>query len=352
MREDGKRPIVAVLGAVVIMLIAVGGLHYLSTLSTRTGAASRAVAAGRATPSKGAGPEPAGVVPAGSVALLVARDFGSRTLLDLRSPLSAASTVLDLVSRNATVETAYGGGFVSSIAGLASSGAGNGAAGGDWFYYVNGIQGTYGSGQYRLAGSERVLWDFHRWDFARSVPAIVGQFPEPFVRGYEDKALPTSIAYAPGSGGLAHAVANRLRVARARHVTTAPMTPGLAPPRGRHLILVGTWPDLASLAWVRDSADNPASSGLFARFGREAVQALDGNGRVAMTEPAAGAVMATARGDEPAAAIWLVTGSDTAAVSAAAGLLTDRPAALAGKFGVLVDRAGGVTALPIPEHGR
>jgi hypothetical protein len=353
-------PIAAVAAAILLVVLALGGLHYVSTRARPAGAARRAgMLDGRGGAARQVGmPAVAGglgsgaALPPSQAALLVTRDFGSRALIDASAPVAGVPTVLDLLSRNADIQTAYGGGFVSSIDGLASGGTRGGAAGGDWFYYVNGIRGTYGSGQYRLAGRDRVWWDFHRWDFALSVPAAVGQFPEPFVRGYEGKALTTTIAFGPGFEALARRIAGALKKAGAPQVTTVPLGPGLAPPRNDHLMLVGRWPDVAPVPWVRDAARHPSTSGLFARFGRAGVDALDGSGRIARTERAAGAVMATARGDAPGAAIWLVTGSDAADVSAAAALLTSRPGELLSKFGALVDRTGGVTALPVPENGR
>ena len=117
------------------------------------------------------------------VELRVSRDFGVTTLTDRSIAVSASSTVMRLLTANTKVTTAYGGGFVDSIDGVASGYTNGGSIRADWFYYVNGLQATVGAADYHLGPHDRVWWDFHAWDFAPSVSAVVGQYPEPFLSG-------------------------------------------------------------------------------------------------------------------------------------------------------------------------
>lgn len=285
---------------------------------------------------------------AGAGELRVSRDFGSRTMLQRRLSVPASATALGLLSANADVRTSYGGAFVDSIDGIASTYGGTGGPQADWFYYVNGMQATVGSAQYRLRANDRVWWDCHRWEFVSSVPAVVGQYPAPFVSAGEDgRARPATVVCAPGSDRSGALIADALRRAGATSVTVAAWPAAASVPSGSHLVLVGTWSQLSGLATARSAAENPRTSGLLARFDSHGAEALDALGRTGTQLPAAGAIMATCRAEDPQVAMWLVTGSETADVAAAASVLANRPAELQGRFGVVVTRSGSVVSLPL-----
>jgi hypothetical protein len=117
-------------------------------------------------------------------------------------------------------------------------------------------------------------------------------------------------------------------------------------PGDAQVILVGTWEELSSLESVRNAAEHPGSSGLFVRFGSEGATVFDVLGEAARSLPKAGAIMATCRTDDSQAALWLVTGTESADVTAAGNVLARRPAELQRRFGVAVMRSGEV--LPAP----
>jgi hypothetical protein len=58
---------------------------------------------------------------AAEVRLVVTRDFGASVLVDTVAPWQKGMTVMRLLAEHATVDTGYGGQFVSSIDGLRSS---------------------------------------------------------------------------------------------------------------------------------------------------------------------------------------------------------------------------------------
>lgn len=315
-----------VLAIVLAAVLAVVGIGALYRLSAHRSAAAR---------------------PVGSVELRVAADFGTRTLLERRVAATASSTVLPLLAANTKVTTAYGGGFVDSIDGVASGYTNGGSVRADWFYYVNGLQATVGAADYHLRPGDRVWWDFHAWDFAPSVPAVVGQYPEPFLSGAGGRLLPTAIAYVAPFAADADRLQRRMRAAGVARVSSSPLSANQSPPHAENLVLLGTWSELMRLPWLRDAAENPAGSGIFARYASDSLIAVDVHGKTSTRAVRAGAIMATARADAPDAAIWLVTGDGPSDVSAAASLLASRPSALAGRFGVLVESSGTVTPLPL-----
>jgi hypothetical protein len=197
---------------------------------------------------------------AGVVELRVSRDFGTAALLDRQAAVTASSTVLPVLAANTKVTTAYGGGFVESIDGLASGRTGAEPGRADWFYYVNGLQATVGAAEHRLKPGDRVWWDFHAWEFAPSVPAVVGQYPEPFRAGASSKVRPTEILCAPGFADDAKRLAESLRSAGVAQVSSSELASDVSVPTASHVILLGTWDDLLQLPWVREAAENPASS--------------------------------------------------------------------------------------------
>lgn len=275
--------------------------------------------------------------------LRVSRDFGATTLLERRVSITATTTAMELLADNATVETAYSGGFVNAIDGLASSFDGGLRA--DWFYYVNGIQADRGAADYKLSGRDREWWDHHRWDFAVSVPAVVGQFPQPFLSG-ADTLLPTVVMYAEGSLAPAKTVAAALEDAGVRRVSEAPLEANAALPDERHVILVGTWDELASVPDLAEALERPGTSGLFARFEDGGLVTLDSLGAETARGAPAGVVLATARTSGSDAALWVVSGAGDADVKRAAALLEGGAPDLLGRFGVAVMRDGSAFGLP------
>ena len=148
----------------------------------------------------------------GQATLWVTRDEGRTLLVDAHVP--AGETALQALDRKARVGTRYGGKFVQAVNGL----AGSISARHDWFYFVNGIEGTRGAQEYRLHAGDVVWWDYRDWGrFGESVPAVVGAFPEPFVHGFGGKVPP---AYVVGPR-----TKTVERVARLLHGTVVSTTP-------------------------------------------------------------------------------------------------------------------------------
>jgi hypothetical protein len=101
---------------------------------------------------------------------------------------------MQALDRSAKIDTRYGGRFVEAINSL----SGSVSRRHDWFYFVNGIEGTRGAVDYRLRNGDVEWWDYRDWGrVGQSVPVVVGAFPEPFVHGYGGKVRPAVVV---GSG--------------------------------------------------------------------------------------------------------------------------------------------------------
>lgn len=152
-----------------------------------------------------------------SVKLWVTSDFGAKVLFDQQVAWHEGDTVMDLLKTNLPqVETAYNGGFVQSINGLASQyRVGDSTSKKvDWFYSVNGLMADVGAGEFPTRPGDIIWWDYHDWDYAMRVPAQIGAFPHPFLTRVTGEPLPVQIMYAGDHGQIADKLAKMLEQAR------------------------------------------------------------------------------------------------------------------------------------------
>ena len=111
----------------------------------------------------------------GSATLWVTRDRGEHVLLVARVP--AGLTAMQALERKEDVKTSYGGRFVDAI-GDVGTGPRH-----DWFYFVNGVPPSRSAVEVRLHDGDNLWWDFRSWRNPNEVQAVVGAFPQPFLRG-------------------------------------------------------------------------------------------------------------------------------------------------------------------------
>lgn len=276
-----------------------------------------------------------------NVTVMVTRDFGAARVgsaAERRVP--GSETVMRMLERSFRVSTRYGGGFVESIDGLSGNSSRR-----DWFYYVNGIQAAVGAASTAVHRGDRIWWDLHDWSETQTIPAVVGSFPEPFVHGVGGKRLPTTIECGSGVGAACKRVASVLGAAG---VPVATQLIGTGSGTDSLAVVVGSWGELRGEIVASLVRHGPSSSGVYARFvgpGDRSLQLLDPRGRVVRTLGAgAGLIAATSQGSaEPT---WLITGTDTSGVTAAAqALSTSR---LRDHFALAVH---GGADLPIPLQG-
>jgi Domain of unknown function (DUF4430) len=259
------------------------------------------------------------------VALTVTDGFGKKVLtLKDDASTTGQDTVLRFLQRNAKVTTRFGGGFVQSIDGLAGK---TGASQVDWFYFVNGAEGSKGAGAVRVHQGDSIWWDRHDWSAAMDVPAVVGSFPEPFLHGFDGKRLPTRIECSPPNAPGCSDVSDLLGkagVVAARGGLAASFT------KETLRVLVGLWPAIRDDLAAKQIERGPQTSGVFARMapGGGSLALLDASGHVARTlGPGTGLVAATSfQHGQP---VWIVTGTDVrglkdAAASLQAGILRNR----------------------------
>ena len=271
----------------------------------------------------------------GDVSLTVTRDNGTKVMLQKTDSIRESDTVIRLLDRNADITTRYGGGFIQSIDGLAGSTSGGRRS--DWFFYVNGIESPIGSAQYDPSGGDRIWWDYRDWTAAMRVPAVVGSWPEPFVHGFRGEHWP-AVLDCRAAAAVCETASQRL----------APLGVKASGPVANPLVvLVGTWNAVRNDQKASLLADSPDRSGVFARFvgtRKPLLDVLNQEGQPAGSIGKGGGLIAALRpGDGPPT--WVVTGTDTKGVAAAAALLGSP---LRNHYALATQPGAGAIGVPVP----
>ena len=278
------------------------------------------------------------------VRVIAAQDFGSEPLLDSLVTADDGSSARDALEQAASVETAYGGGFITAINGVSSS------AGKDWFFYVNGILTNVGARNYILHEGDVERWDFHSWGFCSFVSALIGDFPEPFVHGYGGEARPAVVVYEPGledeAGDVAGMLA-RLGVGNVSAVTAAELSP--EEKEWCNLVLLGDM-DCELVSELNQLRDELC---FYAYFEGGELLLLDSRGEVAGEYGAGcGLIQAAQSPWNPGGigacqnVVWMVSGTDEAGVRDAVDVLVNRSAELRHAFAAVI--AGG-EVIKVPQ---
>ena len=272
----------------------------------------------------------------GEVTLTVTRDNGATPVLATTDEVADSDTVMRVLERNAEITTRYGGGFVQSIEGVAGDERDGRSY--DWFFYVNGVESTIGAADYSLHGGEGVWWDYRDWSSSLRVPAVVGSWPQPFKDGYDGERHPVAVECRGGGTACAEV---RERLTEAGVELAADGDDAIR-------VLVGPWEGVREDPAAAAIEHGPQESGVFAEFERAGsgyrLVGLNGDGKaVRGFGREAGLVAASRRYEAPP--VWVVTGTASTGVRAAAELL-DREG-LRDHYAVATE-GGDETPLPLP----
>jgi hypothetical protein len=260
----------------------------------------------------------AGPTSSGTATLTVTRNYGSRILVQAKDEDPPSSeTVIRFLDSQADITTRYGGGFVQSIDGLSGTGSS------DWFFYVNGLESPVGSADVRVKGGDKIWWDYRDWTAAMSVPAVVGQWPEPFAQASSSNPSPVRVVCL-GVHPACSTAANRLADAGVKNATVINGAQGQSGSAAIRL-LVGPWRKVGSDPAVDELRGSPQSTGVFATFkgpthGRWHLVALDPSA-TPVRDLGSGAGLVAALGRDGENPTWIVTGSGGPAVRRASRLL-------------------------------
>lgn len=269
----------------------------------------------------------------------VTANFGSHVIgRAMQTRVAGSETSVALLEHHFEVTRASGGN-VRTIGGR------GGAAGDDeWFGYINGIKPPVGVKPTYVHQGDHVWWDLHDASAAKSIPAVVGAFPEPFTSGIGGKQFPTVLDCASNVQKACDAVGASLRKAG---VKVSYQLLGGGSGSDSLAVVVSTWNDLKGVIAAELLAGGPAHSGVYARFvgsTGQAIELYNAAGEVKRTLHGSAGMVAATEQLSLSQPTWLVTGTDVAGVAAAAEAFT--AAKLHNHFAVTV-QDGSVIPVPV-----
>jgi hypothetical protein len=238
-------------------------------------AAAAVVLAGLAPAAAGCGFGEGGEKKGGAATLRVTRDFGHRSLGEVRlDKVHDGDTVMRMLRSKFDVTTRFGGRFVQSIDGLAGRGAGGQV---DWFFFVNGVEADRGAAEWNVSPGDRIQWDRRDWAAAMRVPAIVGAYPAPFTTGTEGRRRPVRIECENVKATACATARHRLEDAG---VPTSGSSIGAPGTEETTRLVVAKWPRARGVRGASALEHGPDESGVFARFSDDGqtLELLDENG--------------------------------------------------------------------------
>ena len=276
------------------------------------------------------------------VRIIVCKNFGSDEIVSTIYELSEGDSAMDALQSVADVDTAYNGGFVNSISNI-RSGYTEGTKGRttktDWFYYINGILANSGSLDYTLHGGDVERWDQHDWSYQLFIPAIIGDYPEPFLHGINGNVLPTVIAYDDYKfRDDADEIKNSLVKLGVKDISVK--SPGNLSDSLReqsNIILIG----YPGNELINELMENHKKLGFFAYFEDNSVVILDPKGKVSKKSGGA-IILATQNPWNPKGTgafenvAWIITGTGDGDIEDAADILSKEHELLRNYFGAFI----------------
>jgi hypothetical protein len=261
-----------------------------------------------------------------SARIVVTRGFAKPAIVEETAAIGEDTTALEGLQMVASIETKYGGGFVSSIEGIMSKYEGAKTKE-DWFFYINGISLSIGASGYILRDGDSEHWDYHDWSFRQFIPAIIGDFPEPFVHGIGGAVYPTVVTYQGGWEEEARLIADRLGGLGVQNVTYQIFNDlATADKEANNLILVGS----SEFEPIKELNELWNRLGFYCQFHDGALAVFDPAGELAGEYgEGTGLIQATQSIWNPRGTgagenvVWMVSGLDEAGIRAAVDTLTD-----------------------------
>lgn len=258
-----------------------------------------------------------------TIVIYATTNFGKSILFSKELTIEGGESAMDVLNEVADITCIYGGGFVESINGVKSQYAGGEGEKKDWFYYINGMLASVGATQYKLYSGDIEHWDFHDWRLDGMVTAIIGDYPEPFLHGYNGRVAETSIVYADEFYDAAAELQQSLE--KQGVSTSMKRFEELSEDekRSHNLVLIDTYEN-ELIAELNANADQ---LGWFMKFDGECIVTLDAKGEKDISFDHGGAILATQNTWNPKGnwhcenAVWVVTGVTHEDVVTAAELL-------------------------------
>jgi hypothetical protein len=275
-----------------------------------------------------------------TVRVVATRGFGHEVMFDELVEVPSGTSAMAALREVADTGTAYGGAFVNVIDGVSSGYTGTKGTQQDWFICINGIQSNTGALDYTMHHGDVQRWDFHHWNFRMFIPAIVGDFPEPFLHGYGGQVEPTIIVYDDGFKQNAEELEDTMIGLGVANVSSQPISElSDDDKRNANLIIIGNTD--GEMITELNSVWNRL--GFFAHFEDGGLEVYTGTGeKAAEYGPGTGIIQATQSPWNPKGTgacenvVWMISGTDEAGVEDAVEALVNRSDELQHTFAVVL----------------
>jgi len=94
------------------------------------------------------------------VQVTVSQNNGEKVITEKEVEIEDGATVMEVMENNFEIETASGGGFITTIEGVEADQSESMA----WMYTINGKEVEVGAKEYELEPDDEVIWDMHSWE--------------------------------------------------------------------------------------------------------------------------------------------------------------------------------------------
>ena len=269
--------------------------------------------------------------------ILITKDFGREILSEKTLLVNEEDTVMDLMLDNFDIETAYGGGFVNAIGGLASgytklSDKQENRTKMDWFYYVNGIMAEVGSDQYYANDVNTISWDFHDWGGDMYVKTRINAWPHR-LKG-KDVEISWSDDAKAEAAKVRTLVENSGGILIDRDLESIDMDN-----LDMDAIFIGSWEDASKNEFIRNAVENRDRAGIYTVFNDEGFSIYNNTGNKIGSYEAGAAIIAIQKAYGSEASILLIVGNNNNLVKEAVDIFMDG-GDMKGKFALAVTEDG------------
>lgn len=280
-----------------------------------------------------------------TVKIVGTRNFGEEVLFVKEAEVRSGVTAGEALEQVAEIEMS--GSYIETINGL------QGDQKEYWLYYINGVMANVFAHGYKMQPGDVMHWDFHDWRFYVHNPmAVIGQFPDPCVRGYNGKVAPTVVVYDGGFKEKAGYLKEKLEAMGVGGVSVKETGSLTAEEKEKYNI------------FILAEKDNALISEINRYFKEHELVYFDGDNAIVRDfggKPARnygrgyGVIQVIQNPWNPKGSfscestVWAVTGLDETGVNLAAGVLIDQPEKLQNTFAVVVGEDELIRAPVSPE---
>ena len=310
-----KRPFTSIV-VIILLILCSGCATSSSTVPSYTGEPQQA------EPATKTGPDEA-------ITLIITSDFGRNTIFEQVINDKEGTTAMEALTKAVQVETKYDGGFVSAINNIGPEYEKASGKKKDWFFYMNGIASNTGAAGYTLVNGDVEHWDYRHWGYHQFVPAIIGAFPHPFIKGFHGNVQPATVVYEAEFRAYAEDLAEKLGSKGTTRITSVEYRTITDTAQEENNLIIIAGKDNSLITELNSSH---RKLGLFACFNGDTLVTLDDAGNVAYEyEEGCGLIQATQNPWNPRGTgvcenvVWILSGTDTEGIRSAIELLCNNP---------------------------